>query len=100
MLAAAVYAFLQSARVNHQADILTKVLEPLTHEIDSIEQVDAAAVQRYAAAHLGAAGRRVVVAGVADRIVGALPTGARPVEVIPADELDLDRVGLKRTAPR
>ena len=38
MLAAAVYAFLQSARVNHQADILTKVLEPLTHEIDSIEQ--------------------------------------------------------------
>ncbi|HZV92981.1 MAG TPA: pitrilysin family protein [Caldimonas sp.] len=70
----------------------------LTTQIDSIEKVDADAVQRYAAAHLGVAGRRVVVAGVADRIVGELSSGGAPVDVIRADQLDLDRVDLKRPA--
>jgi class 3 adenylate cyclase len=38
MLAAAVYAFVHSARVNREAAVLTEVLSPLSHEIDSIEQ--------------------------------------------------------------
>ncbi|MBW8753377.1 MAG: HAMP domain-containing protein [Sphingomonadales bacterium] len=37
MLAAAVYAFIHSGRVNREATLLTDVLEPLGHEIDAIE---------------------------------------------------------------
>lgn len=41
MLAAAIYAFIQSARVDREVGLLTEVLEPLRHEIALITQTTA-----------------------------------------------------------
>ena len=69
----------------------------LKTRIESLDAVSAADVQRYAAAHLGAADRRIAVAGVADRFVEGLRAAVPGLVVIRADELDFDRAtGLKR----
>jgi len=65
--------------------------------IAALEAVDPADVQRYAAAHFGAAARRMAVAGVAERFVGALRAGAPGLVVVGQQQLDLERAeGLKR----
>jgi zinc protease len=65
--------------------------------IATIEAVRAEDVQRYAAAHLGAAGRRIAVAGVAAQFATGLKAIAPTLQMIGPDELDLDRAdGLKR----
>jgi hypothetical protein len=54
-------------------------------------------VQRYAAAHFGAAGRRLAVAGVADRFASALRAEAPGLVVVAQPQLDLERAeGLRR----
>jgi zinc protease len=69
----------------------------LKTRISSLEAVSAADVQRYAAAHLGAADRRIAVAGVADRFAESLKARVPALVVVGQDELDLDRPsGLKR----
>ncbi len=69
----------------------------LRTRIASLEAVSAADVQRYAAAHLGVADRRIAVAGVADRFAEGLKARTPALVVIRQDELDLDRAsGLKR----
>ena len=69
----------------------------LKTRIAALEAVEPAEVQRYAAAHFGAAGRRLVVAGVAERFVGALRSGAPGLVVVGQQQLDLERAeGLKR----
>jgi zinc protease len=71
----------------------------LNMQIDAIEAVRAADVQQYAAAHLGAADRRIAVAGVAERFAAELKTSVPTLQLIGANELDLDRAGgLKRAA--
>ena len=61
----------------------------LKTRIAAIEAVGPADVQRYAAAHFGAAGRRLAVAGVAQRFAGALQAdgagtgGRRPATARP-----------------
>ena len=66
----------------------------LGRRIDALSAVTAADVQRYASANLGAAGRRVVVAGEASRfgdaLQAAVPGGAPAVLTVPAPALDLD----------
>jgi zinc protease len=69
----------------------------LKTRIATIEAVGPADVQRYAAAHFGAAGRRLAVAGVAERFVGALRTEAPGLVVVAQPQLDLERPdGLRR----
>ena len=54
-------------------------------------------MQRYAAANLGAAGRRIAVAGVAARFAPALAAQAPGLVTVPQAELDFERpTGLKR----
>jgi zinc protease len=71
--------------------------EGLKTRIAALEAVSPADVQRYAAAHLGAADRRIAVAGIAERFAAGLRATTPGLAVIPADELDFDRAGgLKR----
>ena len=71
--------------------------EGLKTRIPALEAVSPAEVQRYAAAHLGAADRRIAVAGIAERFAAGLRATTPGLAVIPADELDFDRSGgLKR----
>jgi len=63
----------------------------LRTRIDALSAVSAEAVQRYAAAHLGPGGRRVVVAGEAARFAPALQAAQPGVLVVPSAALDLDR---------
>jgi zinc protease len=65
-------------------------LSDLRGRIQALSDVSSADVQRYAAAHFGAAGRRVVVAGQADRFADALKAVAPGLIVVPARRLDLD----------
>jgi len=69
----------------------------LTGWIAALQAVSAADVQRYAAAHLGAPGRRLAVAGEAERFVAPLRAAAPALVVVGADALDLERAsGLQR----
>jgi len=69
----------------------------LKTRIATIEAVGPADVQRYAAAHFGAAGRRLAIAGVADRFAGALRAEAPGLVVVAQPQLDLERAeGLRR----
>jgi zinc protease len=65
-------------------------LTDLGQRIAALSAVGADAVQRYAVANLGAAGRRVVVAGDAARFVDALKAAAPGLTLVPADRLDVD----------
>jgi zinc protease len=62
----------------------------LRTRIARLSAVSAADVQRYAAAHLGVAQRRVVVAGDAAGVAGALRAQVPGLVVVPASRLDLD----------
>jgi zinc protease len=66
----------------------------LKTQIGTLEAVRAADVQRYAAANLGAANRRIVVAGVADRFAAGLKASVPGLRSIVIDQLDLDQPGL------
>jgi len=69
----------------------------LKTRIAALEAVGPADVQRYAAAHFGAADRRLAVAGVAERFAGALRAAAPGLVVVGQQQLDLERAeGLKR----
>jgi zinc protease len=69
----------------------------LKTRIAALEAVGPADVQRYAAAHFGAADRRLAVAGVAERFAGALRAVAPGLVVVGQQQLDLERAeGLKR----
>jgi len=69
----------------------------LKTRIAAIEAVGPADVQRYAAAHFGAAGRRLAVAGIAERFAGALKAEAPGLVVVGQQQLDLERAdGLRR----
>ena len=69
----------------------------LKSRMASLEAVSAEDVRRYAAAHLGAAGRRIAVAGVSERFAAALEADAPALVVVRQDDLDLERpAGLKR----
>ncbi len=69
----------------------------LKTQIATLEAVSAEDVQRYAAANLGPAGRRIAVAGVAARFAPALAAQAPGLVTVPQAELDLERPsGLKR----
>ncbi|MEP7099969.1 MAG: pitrilysin family protein [Burkholderiales bacterium] len=63
----------------------------LRTRIESFAAVNAADVQRYAAANLGAAGRRVVVAGESAKFADALKAASPGLVIVPATQLDLDR---------
>ena len=73
-------------------------LADLGQRIAALSAVGADAVQRYAAAHLVAAGRRVVVAGDAARFAPALKASAPDLSVVAVDKLDLD-LGSALSAP-
>jgi zinc protease len=62
----------------------------LQNRIESIGAVSAAEVQRYAAANLGPAQRRVVVAGEAAQFAGALRAAFPGAVSVPATALDLE----------
>jgi zinc protease len=69
----------------------------LKTQIASLEAVSAEDVRRYAAANLGAAGRRIAVAGVSERFAAALKADAPALVTVRQDELDLERpASLKR----
>jgi hypothetical protein len=69
----------------------------LKTRIGSIEAVAPADVQRYAAAHFGAAGRRLAIAGVADRSQRRCEPRRRGSSVVAEPQLDLERAeGLRR----
>ncbi len=70
----------------------------LRTRIQRLAAVSAADVQRYAVANLGAAGRRVVVAGVAATFGDALKAASPGLEIVPAVRLDLD-IGTRLSAP-
>lgn len=72
--------------------------DELRTRIDALSAVNAAEVQRYASANLGAVGRRVVVAGEAARFVEALKAASPSLVVVPAARLDLD-LGTALTSP-
>ena len=75
-------------------------LSDLRDRIDALQAVDPAAVQRYAAAHFGAAGRRVVVAGQAARFIEALRARSPGVVEVPARGIDFDAAaGLEAHSP-
>lgn len=78
--------------------VARRPLADLGQRIDAISAVGADAVQRYAAAHLGAASRRVVVAGDAARFAQALKATTPGLSVIAAGRLDLD-LGSALSAP-
>ena len=65
----------------------------LKSQIDTLASVRASDVQRYAAAPLGAADRRLAVAGVADRFADGLKAAFPALQVIHAGQLDLDQAG-------
>jgi zinc protease len=65
----------------------------LRRRIAALSAVSAEDVQRYAAAHLRPAGRRVVVAGEAARFEQALRAAAPGLRVIPAARLDVESPG-------
>jgi zinc protease len=58
-----------------------------------LSAVSAEDVQRYAAAHLGQTGRRVVVAGAAARFAPAMREAQPGLVVVPSGRLDLDQGG-------
>jgi len=64
----------------------------LRTRIETLSAVTSAEVQRYAAANLGSAGRRVVVAGEAAKFGEALKAASPGLVIVPATALDLDRV--------
>ena len=69
----------------------------LKTRIAAIEAVESADVQRYAAAHFGATGRRLAVAGAAQRFAESLKAEAPGLVVIGQPQLDLERAdGLRR----
>jgi zinc protease len=69
----------------------------LKTRIASLEAVTGDDVQRYASAHLGAAGRRVVVAGVAGTFAAALKAEVPGLVVVGQDALDFESpAGLER----
>jgi len=86
-LASAIRSLVASER--SPADLKTRIA--------ALEAVGPADVQRYAAAHFGAADRRLAVAGVAERFAGALRVAAPGLVVVGQQQLDLERAeGLKR----
>jgi len=69
----------------------------LKERIGQIEAVTAADIQRYAAAHLGAANRRLAVAGEASAFAAALKASEPGLVTVAQDALDLERSdGLSR----
>lgn len=72
--------------------------DDLRTRIQALSAVSAADVQRYAAAHLGPAGRRVVVVGEANKFADGLKAALPGLVIVPAAELDLDR-GTALSAP-
>ena len=72
--------------------------EELLSRIQKLSAVSAADIQRYAAANLSAAGRRVVVVGEAAKFGEALKAVAPGLAVVPAAQLDLD-LGTGLSAP-
>ena len=69
----------------------------LKERIGQLEAVTAADIQRYAAAHLGAANRRLAVAGEASAFGAALKASRPGLVTVAQDALDLDRSdGLSR----
>jgi zinc protease len=69
----------------------------LKERIGQLQAVGAADIQRYAAAHLGAAKRRLAVAGEASAFGAALKAAQPGLVTVGQDALDLDRVdGLSR----
>ncbi|MEO8081608.1 MAG: pitrilysin family protein [Caldimonas sp.] len=65
----------------------------LTTRIQALQAVSPADVQRYAATRLGAANRRVVVAGEAAAFGSALVAASPGAVTVPLAELDLEGVG-------
>jgi zinc protease len=65
----------------------------LRTRIDALSAVSAEDVQRYAVAHLGQTGRRVVVAGAAARLAPANREAQPGLVVVPGGRLDLDQGG-------
>ena len=63
----------------------------LPRRIDALMAVSAADVQRYAAAHLGTARRRLAVAGDSGQFSAALNASGTPLVVVPVTRLDLER---------
>lgn len=78
--------------------IAGRPLAELSQHIEALSSVGADALQRYAAEHLGAADRRVVIAGDAASFIEALRAAAPGVSVVPAGRLDLD-AGMASGAP-
>ncbi len=78
--------------------IAGRPLAELSQHIEALSSVGADAIQRYAAEHLGAADRRVVIAGDAASFIEALRAAAPGVSVVPAGRLDLD-AGMASGAP-
>ena len=72
--------------------------DELGTRIQKLAAVNAADVQRYAASNLGAAGRRVVVAGEAAKFGEALQAASPGLVIVPAAKLDLD-IGTGLSAP-
>jgi len=69
----------------------------LKERIGQLEAVTAADIQRYAAAHLGAANRRLAVAGEASAFAAALKASEPGLVTVAQDALDLERSdGLSR----
>ena len=69
----------------------------LKERIGQLEAVTAADIQRYAAAHLGAASRRLAVAGEASAFGAALKASKPGLVIVGQDALDLERSdGLSR----
>lgn len=66
-------------------------LDELRTRIQALSAVNPAEVQRYAATNLGAAGRRVAVAGDAAKFGDALKTASPGLVIVPPGRLDLDR---------
>jgi zinc protease len=72
--------------------------DDLRTRIEALSAVNAADVQRYAAANLGPGGRRVVVAGESAKFVDALRAASPGVVVVPAAKLDFN-LGTGLSAP-
>lgn len=72
--------------------------DELRIRIEALSAVNAADVQRYAAANLSPGGRRVVVAGESAKFVDALKAASAGVVVVPAAKLDFD-LGTGLSAP-
>ena len=72
--------------------------DELRTRIEALAGVTAADVQRYATANLGAAGRRIVVAGAAGKFASALQANDPNILVVPSAALDLD-LGTALRAP-